>query len=131
VIELTSSRSSGVLTSPRYPKNHPKGQVCEWWIKAPEGWSIQVTITYLSLASQSYKWKNRRWGKKYYNKYCARGYVLVNKDGDSTYPIANSEKVCGYRAPGTKWISNGSNLNILFNGGSYKTKGINIKYSLI
>ncbi|XP_042880326.1 blastula protease 10-like [Penaeus japonicus] len=131
VVDLSSS-SSGSLRSPRYPKKHPKNAQCEWWLRAPAGQKVQLTFKYLVLASRIYRPGDAKYENTYFQRYCSRGYVLLSMEGDPAYPPSSEHtlKVCGYRQTGYQVTSVSTDMNLLFYGGRYRSKGMYVTYSL-
>ncbi|XP_063610308.1 CUB domain-containing protein 2-like [Penaeus indicus] len=132
VVDLSSS-SSGYLKSRRYPRLHPKFNQCEWWLRAPAGQKIQLTFEYLVLASRLYQPDMTWYQNYYYQKFCNRGYVLLSMEGDASYPPSseNTQKLCGYRQAGFQVTSVANEMNLLFYGAKYRTRGMKVRYDLL
>ncbi|XP_068206505.1 protein SpAN-like [Palaemon carinicauda] len=131
-IHLSTRSSRGVLTSPSYPRNHPKYAQCEWWLTAPPGRRILLNFQVLNLATNAY-FPTRRWfQKRFYQRHCHRGYVLVSTVGDRTYDQnGSSHRLCGYRVKGYKLRSSGNQMSLLFYGSFARTRGMKVFYSMV
>ncbi|XP_064094393.1 blastula protease 10-like [Macrobrachium nipponense] len=131
-IYVSSRSPRGVLTSPSYPRSHPRYAQCEWWLRAPAGRRIMLTFEVLRLSTNAY-FPTRRWFQmRYYQKRCNRGYILVSTTGDRTYnPRRRSYRICGYRNDGYRITSSSNRLSLFFYGGAARTKGMKVIYSLV
>nr|XP_027237455.1 blastula protease 10-like [Penaeus vannamei] len=132
VVDLSSS-SSGHLKSRRHPRLHPKFSQCEWWLRAPAGQKIQLTFEYLVLAARKYQPDMTWYHDYYYQRHCDRGFVLLSMEGDASYPpsSANTQKLCGYRKAGYQVTSVASEMNLLFYGARYRSRGMKVRYDLL
>ncbi|XP_068238789.1 ovochymase-1-like [Palaemon carinicauda] len=116
VIDLRyGNQTDGFITTPRFLKVFPKFSQCEWWIKAPEDRKIRLDIGRLTVQ------KSRK---------CLQAYVVVNRDGDKDYPAATSDLFCG-KAGGKSITSTGNQLNVVFDGGRKRLKGMKAYYKVI
>lgn len=99
---ITLTETSGVITSPFYPRMYPDNQNCSWQITARQGYrvklEIEITLNVQQCGSQQYE--------------CSCDYLQV-QNGFSDDPNGN-EKICG--APGqTKiYYSTHETLKVLF-----------------
>ena len=48
------SGEGGVITSPDYPNSYPNNSRCSWILEAPEGMTISVSETDLSVSKSLY-----------------------------------------------------------------------------
>ena len=99
---ITLTETSGVITSPFYPRMYPDNQNCSWQITARQGYRVKleiaITLNIQQCGSQQYE--------------CSCDYLQV-QNGFSDDPNGN-EKICG--APGqTKiYYSTHETLKVLF-----------------
>ncbi|XP_071520526.1 protein SpAN-like [Panulirus ornatus] len=133
VVTLSEAASQGSLKTPNFPKNYPKNTQCEWWIKAPAGKKVMLRFRILRLATNSYRPNSPEFKRRFYQKMCHRGYVLVSPTGDPSYPRGGdaSLKLCGYRENDYNLTSTGSEVSLLFWGGTTRTQGMWLDYSLM
>ncbi|KAK7086386.1 hypothetical protein SK128_025910 [Halocaridina rubra] len=129
---LTESSPSGILNSPLYPKNYPKNSQCEWWLTAPPGRRIKLVFQILRLATNHY-FPNSNWFKKrFLQKKCNRGYVIVSRIGSTEYTRGSTSfKLCGYRNNGYTITSKSNKMSLLFFGGRTRNKGMEVSYTII
>ncbi|XP_042887922.1 blastula protease 10-like isoform X2 [Penaeus japonicus] len=114
VIELTEDNASGIIRSPRYPKNYPWNAVCEWWIVAPEGKKIQLEFTTISMRDRK----------------CTNSYIAVDKSGSAKYFPENSSLFCAADRSASV-TSDGNRVNVAFAGGWMRSKGFSARYTLV
>ncbi|XP_066961065.1 ovochymase-1-like isoform X2 [Macrobrachium rosenbergii] len=116
VIDLRfGNETSGFIKTPRFPKVFPKYAQCEWWIKAPEDRRIRLDIGKLAVK------KSRK---------CMEAYVVVNRAGDTEYPADTSDLFCG-NAGDMSITSTGNQMNVVFDGGPKRLKGMKAYYHVI
>ncbi|KAK7084178.1 hypothetical protein SK128_017067, partial [Halocaridina rubra] len=111
----TDNKTKGVISTPRFPDDYPKNTQCEWWIKAPAGQQLQLTINKLNI---------RR------TKGCKDAYIIVNRNGDRSYPRDNSRLMCG-RAKNKVIRSVDDEINIVFDGGVRRAMGVKATYEVL
>ncbi|KAG7156825.1 Cubilin-like 11 [Homarus americanus] len=115
-IDLTSDGvTSGYITTPNFPRRHPKNTQCEWWIKAPSGKRIQLTFRRIRIKS---------------SPGCSKAYVVVDKSGTAQYQPATSIILCG-KVRGADFASTSDTLNVVFDGGKRASKGMKGYYRVI
>ncbi|XP_064103476.1 uncharacterized protein LOC135213454 [Macrobrachium nipponense] len=94
VITLTIG-SSSTLETPSVGSNMWTRNACEWWITSPAGTKIQLKSSKLLVRN------------------CNSEGVLVNQNGDSSYPTASTSAICG-RSASLQTTSNGNKMAVLF-----------------
>ena len=76
---ITLTKTSGVITSPFYPRNYPGNQTCSWQITAPKGNRVKLEISFEFNIQECAE--------------CACNYLQV-QNGFSADPNG-SAKICG------------------------------------
>ncbi|XP_064115151.1 ovochymase-1-like [Macrobrachium nipponense] len=116
VIDLRfGNKTSDYIETPRFPRVFPKNAQCEWWIKAPADRRIRLDIETLTVK------KSRK---------CMEAYVVVDRAGDTMYPSETSDLFCG-QAGGRSITSTGNQMNVVFDGGRKRLKGMRAQYHVI
>ena len=98
----TLNESSGVITSPFYPRNYPENQKCSWQITASKGKRIVLDIEYLRIRDC--------WA-------CSCDYLQVEY-GVSLDGVSTGRK-CGYIYERLAYLSLRENLKVLFVSSDY------------
>ncbi|XP_064088192.1 blastula protease 10-like [Macrobrachium nipponense] len=101
VITLTSG-GSATLTAPTSGNQVWTTKACEWWIESPVGTKIKLTSSKLSVRS------------------CSTEGVLINPDGNSSYPTATTNAVCGTFAA-IQATSNSNKMAVMFYSNNAKS----------
>ena len=101
----TLNETSGVITSPFYPRYYPDNQECRWQITASKGKRVVMIIEYMSIQSCG--------------QACTCDYLEV-QNGLSSDGY-NNRRRCGYRRVG--YYSMFDSLAVLFvSDGSYSKR---------
>ena len=98
----TLNESSGVITSPFYPRNYPPNQKCSWQITASKGKRIVLDIEYLRIRDC---------------RACSCDYLEVEY-GVSLDGVSFGRK-CGYMNGRLAYLSFRENLKVLFVSSGY------------
>lgn len=116
---ITLTETSGVITSPFFPRNYPDNQSCSWQITARQGNRVKLEIEN-SLNIQQCG-----------GAACTCDYLQV-QNGFSDDPNVN-ERICG--VPGSKtYYSTHESLKVLFvsdDGGSKRYDGFSATYTQV
>jgi len=96
LIQTGGTGSTGFISTPKRPNKAWTKKACEWWIEAPEG--KLITLKYIKVKVSGT---------------CQKSSVLVNGDGDKTYPVTSSQQHCGTSLPSDA-VSTGNKMNVMF-----------------
>ena len=107
------NETSGVITSPFYPRNYPVNQSCSWKISARKGKRINLVIEYMDIADL--------WGSS-----CPYDYLEIRNDYFSSNP--SSRRLCGRSNGNGKVFSSVENLIVLFGSRYSRDRGFNATY---
>uniref|UniRef100_A0A4W3HJH8 Adhesion G-protein coupled receptor G6 n=1 Tax=Callorhinchus milii TaxID=7868 RepID=A0A4W3HJH8_CALMI len=101
---------TGQFTSPCYPDLYPNDLKCEWTIRAPMGFSVQLTFQDFTLEEA---------------QGCIYDSVIISTGADTI-------KLCGITASGLTLSSTGSSLNVSFRTDfSIQKKGFTASYTQV
>ncbi|KAK3878945.1 hypothetical protein Pcinc_016484 [Petrolisthes cinctipes] len=115
IIDLSDgSKTSGLISSPSFPRRYPANSQCEWWIQAPTGNTIRLHLRVMKLR---------------YSSGCYKSYVAVDTSGTATYDPSTTERICGRHRK--TFVSTGTMINVAFEGGSRRTKGFRAFYTVV
>ncbi|XP_042188664.1 adhesion G-protein coupled receptor G6 [Callorhinchus milii] len=106
----TFTSPTGQFTSPCYPDLYPNDLKCEWTIRAPMGFSVQLTFQDFTLEEA---------------QGCIYDSVIISTGADTI-------KLCGITASGLTLSSTGSSLNVSFRTDfSIQKKGFTASYTQV
>ncbi|XP_064113796.1 cubilin-like [Macrobrachium nipponense] len=99
--------SSDMIMTPPQPNGAWETKACEWWIKAPAGKKVELELVQTKL-----------------DQNCDENEILINEDGDVTYPASSTIRYCQWtqtRKPPpsllfnkNKFLSTGTTMSVLF-----------------
>ena len=92
------NETSGVITSPFYPRYYQVNQRCSWQISARKGKRINLVIEDMDIG--------------YWYQSCRYGYLEIHNDPPSRNSL--SGRICGYLYGNVKVFSSVANLLVLF-----------------
>ena len=92
------NETSGVITSPFYPREYPVNQRCGWKITGSKGKRINLVIEDMDIG--------------FWHASCRYGYLEIKNDSYSSNSF--SGKICGYGYQNAKVFSSVENLMVLF-----------------
>jgi len=112
----TLNETSGVITSPFYPRNYPDNQTCSWQITASKGKRIVLDIEYMSIE---------------YCEACSCDYLQI-QHGLSSDGVSSGRK-CGYIYGRLAYFSFRESLKVLFvsNGNNRWYSGFRATYTQV
>lgn len=102
---LKLNETSGVITSPFYPRRYPNNQACSWQIVASKGNRIKLVIDYMNIDSCG--------------KSCWCDYLEIQNG--SIPDGAPSGRMCGYLMGTATFFSLKESLKLLFASNYYRS----------
>ena len=95
----TFNESSGVITSPFYPRYYPDNQACSWQITASKGKRVQLVIEYTYIQSCGSS--------------CTCDYLVIQSGAISGDNVEGG-RICGYYSGKINYLSFSESLTVLF-----------------
>ena len=106
------NETSGVITSPFYPRLYPAYQRCSWVISARKGKRINLVIEDMDIFA-------------YWDASCLSSYLAII---DSYSSSSSSRKICGSLDGNVKVFSSVENLIVEFVSWTYRARGFKATY---
>ena len=111
---ITLNESSGVITSPYYPRSYPNNQRCSWKITASKGKRVKLVIEDMNIE---------------YHGTCRRGYLEV-QGGSISGDGAPSGRMCRRLMGSVTYHSFRESLTVLFvSNGFWRYRGFKATYT--
>ncbi|XP_037776735.1 blastula protease 10-like, partial [Penaeus monodon] len=107
--QVLSASPGGAITSPRFPRRHPRKKYCEWKIMASVGKNVQLTFTHMRLGTY------------------AQNFVAVNPTTDLYYTPGSVLTFNGFALPPN--VISDSNLMRIFFSGKRRSRGFRLLYN--